>query len=350
MKNEKTAVVIGAGIGGIATAVFLAKNGYKVDIYEKNSAAGGRCGQLIRDGYRFDLGASMLMMPGIYKQVFQSLEIPLFDDPDIRPADDLYSIYFDNNEKLTFTKDENRMREQLERIEPGSFAKSQQYVTKGYEIFGIGINQLIGRNFDSFFEFATLKNTALLIKLKTYINNYSYAKKFFRHPRLRMAYTFQNIYVGQDPFHSPALFSMIPAAELTEGSYFPKGGMFTIVRKLESAAIEQGVNFHFNSPVSKINISGRKAESIVLDNSREVRAEVIVANSDLPYVYRRLLPGWLKSAWLDKLNYSCSAISFHWGLEKVYPQLGQHRVFLSDRFQAGLKSIFTDKSVNNAPN
>ena len=102
MTGGKSAVIIGAGIGGIATAVYLAKSGYEVAIYEKNSSPGGRCGQMIRDGHRFDLGASMLIMPGIYKDIFKSLEVPLFENGDITPLEDLYKIYFDNNEVITF--------------------------------------------------------------------------------------------------------------------------------------------------------------------------------------------------------------------------------------------------------
>jgi phytoene desaturase len=349
MDGEKSAVIIGAGIGGIATSIYLAKNGYDVSIYEKNSTPGGRCGQLIRDGHRFDLGATMLMMPGIYREVFGSLGIPLFEDDEIKPLEDLYKIYFDDNESITFSTDENKMKSQLEKIEPGSFRKSQKYVSDGYKIFDIGINKLIGRNFDNLFQFVNFKNVGLLIKLKTYISNYAYVKKFFRHPHLRMAYTFQNIYVGQSPFNSPALFSMVPAAELTEGSFSPKGGMFSIVGKLVSSANKNGVQFHFNCPVAEIRVNGNKAESIILHDRSEVRADVVIANADLPYVYRRLLPDKRKSRKLDRLKYSCSAICFHWGLDKVYPQLGNHSVFLPDGFRKGLHAIFKDKSVYENP-
>jgi phytoene desaturase len=349
MEQKRTAVIIGAGIGGIATAVFLAENGYKVTVYEKNASPGGRCGQLIRDGHRFDLGATMLLMPGIYREIFKSLGIPLFETNEIKPLEDLYKIYFDDNEIITFSSEENKMRGQLEKIEPGSFEKSQKYVTAGYKIFQIGINKLIGRNFDNIFQFANIRNIGMLIKLKTYISNYRYAKKFFRHPHLRMAYTFQNIYVGQSPFNSPALFSMVPAAELTEGSFFPLGGMFSIVEKLWSAAASRGVKFHFNMPVKKILVNNNRADGIILDDQSEIKADLIIANADLPYVYRNLLPDRGKSERLEGMKYSCSAICFHWGLNKVYPQLGHHSVFLSDGFREGLDSIFIDKSVSNTP-
>ena len=232
MNKNKTAIIIGAGVGGIATAVYLAKNGYEVDIYEKNSSPGGRCGQLIRDGHRFDLGATMLLMPGIYDDVFKSLGIPLFENKDIHPLEDLYRIFFDDNGIFDFSKDAEKMKIQHEKIEPGSFSRSRKYVDDGYEIFQIGMNKLIGKNFDNLFQFVNFRNALMLIKLKTYISNWKYAKKFFRNRHLLMAYTFQNIYVGQSPFNSPALFSMVPAAEITEGSYFPEGGMFSIVQKL----------------------------------------------------------------------------------------------------------------------
>ena len=164
-----------------------------------------------------------------------------------------------------------------------------------------------------------------------------------------MAYTFQNIYVGQSPFNSPALFSMVPAAELTEGSFYQKGGMFAIVKKLRLAAESAGVMFHFNNAVSKINIVNKKAEGIILENGTQISADIVIANADLPYVYRKMLPDKIKSAHLDRLKYSCSAICFHWGLYKVYPQFGQHSVFLSDMSRKGLDTIFIKKTVNDHP-
>lgn len=349
MKGKKSAVIIGAGIGGIATAIFLAKNGYNVSVFEKNSSAGGRCGQLIRDGHRFDLGATMLMMPDIYREIFDSLGIALFEKNEIKPLENLYKIYFDNNEVIAFTTDKEKMRAQHEKIESGSYAKSQKYVADGYEIFQIGINKLIGRNFDNVFQFTNFRNIGMLIKLKTYISNWRYVKKFFRDPHLRMAYTFQNIYVGQSPFNSPALFSMVPAAELTEGSFFPKGGMYTIVENLLSEAQASGVVFNYNKPVKNIRIKAKKAQGILLEDGSEVEADIVIANADLPYVYRKLLPDRGKSRRLDRMKYSCSAICFHWGLDKVYPQLGHHSVFLSDGFREGLDRIFKDKSISDHP-
>ena len=349
MTDNKSAIIIGAGVGGIATAVYLARNGYSVDLYEKNSAAGGRCGQLIHEGHRFDLGATMMLMPGIYNEVFGELGIRLEEGADIFPLKNLYTIHFDDGSNLEFTTDRARMKEQIEKIEKGSFERSEQYVAEGYRIFRLGMDKLIARNFYNLFQMVNFRNAGLLLKLKVFTSNWRYAGKFFNHQHLMMAYTFQNIYVGQSPYNSPALFAMVPAAELTEGSFFVRGGMFGIISKLKSAAETEGVRFHFNSHVKEIKIDNKRAEGILLEDGSYKKADIIVANADLPYVYRRLLPDIGKSRHLDRLKYSCSAVCLHWGLDKIYPQLDHHNVFLSDGFKDGLDRIFKDKTMGDHP-
>ncbi len=350
MAEKKKAVIIGAGIGGITTAAFLAQNGFRVEVYEKNSSPGGRCSQLIREGHRFDLGATMLLMPNIYKSVFKSLGLNLEESLNLKHLEDLYKIYFDDNEVLAFTSDPMRMKEQIEKLEPGSFDKAQKYVAKGYSIFKESIDKLIDHNFYNIFQFINPGNIPLLFRIKAFTPHYRYTKRFFRNPHLLMAYTFQNIYVGQSPMNSPALFSMVPAAELTEGSFSPAtGGMFAVVSKLSEVASAAGVRFHYNSPAEKILINGKGAEGILLCDGSTVTADIVVANADLPYVYRKLLPVSRKSSHLDRLKYSCSAICIHWGLDRIYPQLGQHSVFLSDNFEKGLDTIFRNKSVSPTP-
>jgi len=349
MTDHKKAVIIGAGIGGLTTAVHLAQKGFSVDIYEKNSSPGGRCSQFIRDGHRFDLGATMLLMPDIYREVFGSLGIRLEEEKDIFPLRNLYTIHFDDGTKLEFTSDTERMKKQLEKIEPGSFEKSQKYISEGYKIFRLGMDKLIGRNFYHLFQLVNFRNIGLLFKLKVFISNWRYAKKFFSHPHLMMAYTFQNIYVGQSPFDSPALFSMVPAAELTEGSFYVKGGMFAVVEKLQRAAESAGVRIHFNSSVTEIRIRNNKAEGIVLEEGRFENADLVIANADLPYVYRELLHDKRKTRHLERLKYSCSSVCLHWGLDKTYPQLDHHNVFLSDGYRDGLDRIFRDKTIGDTP-
>ena len=349
MNRNKSAIIIGAGVGGIATAIQLARNGYKVKVYEKNASPGGRCGQIIRDGHRFDLGATIFLMPSIYRKVFEYLGLRLEDCFTSKPLPDIYKIYFDNGDAFNFTTDAAKMESQLEKIEPSSFQRFKTYISTGYSLFEIAINDLLGKNFFSPFEFINLKNVRLLFKIKTHIKHITYVGRFFKHPHLKIAFTFQNIYVGQNPFTAPALFSMLPSAEITEGSLFPIGGMYSLVEKLSLTATNLGVEFYFSSPVDKIAVNKNKAESIILEDGREIHADIIVANADLPYVYRKLLPDKIRSARIDHLKYSCSAITFHWGLDKVYTQLGHHSVFLSEPYSEKFDKIFKEKSMADKP-
>ena len=213
----------------------------------------------------------------------------------------------------------------------------------------LSMDKLLGRNFERLFDFVTPANALLLLKLKTYRRHVGYVRKFFRHPNLRKAFTFQNIYVGQDPYRAPALFSMIPAAELTEGSLCPVGGMYRITETLIAAAEKLGVQFFYDKPVVQIIVNGKTADGIVLQDGESVKADIVIANADLPYVYRELLPDKKVSAKIDRMKYSSSAVVMHWGLDKSYPQLGHHSVFLSASYRKSLRRIFSGKSLSDNP-
>ncbi|HEM49538.1 MAG TPA: phytoene desaturase [Caldithrix sp.] len=347
--DNKTAVIVGAGIGGIATSVFLARNGYKVKVYEKNEFPGGRCSGITRDGHRFDMGATIYLMPSIYRSVFESMGLKIEDCFQSLPLNTLYKVYFEDGTEIPFSANNVIMQSSLEETEPGSYQKARRYISTGYGFFELAMKKLIGRNFYHLFDFITISNMILLMKLKTYIRHIAFARKFFRHPHLVKAFTFQNIYVGQDPNKAPALFAMIPAAELTEGSLVPAGGMYKITEALISHAEKLGVQFFYGKAVSRIKVNKRMAEGVVLEDGEETTSDIVVANADLPYVYHELLPDRRISKRIERLKYSCSAIVIHWGLDKTYPQLGHHSVFLSDNYNSNLNCIFKDHSISDDP-
>jgi len=349
MSESKKTVIIGAGVAGIATAIFLAQKGITVEVYEKNANPGGRCGQMIQDGHRFDLGATILLMPSIYRNVFSSLGLDMDKELETTSLEPVYKLFFGDGTDFAFTRDKQRMKSQLEGIEPGSFALYERYVKEGYTFFNLSINGLLDRNFYHLFQFINFGSMRLLFRLKTWIRHTTYIKRFFKDTRLQMAFTFQNIYVGQNPYKQPAFFSMLPGAEISEGALFPKGGMHEVVEKLLSKAVELGVQFQYKSPVSKIIINKNKTEGIQMEDGTVVNADLVIANADLPYVYSRLLPKSRLSERLKKKEYSCSAIVFHWGVDKVYPQLDHHSIFLNDPYKEGMEKIFNEKSVSVQP-
>jgi len=349
MSESKKAVIIGAGVAGIATAVFLAQKGFAVEVYEKNANPGGRCGQMIQEGHRFDLGASILLMPSIYRDVFASLGLDMDKELETTSLEPLYKLFFSDGTDFEYTRDAGKMKLQLEAIEPGSFDQYERYVKEGYAFFNLSMNGLLGKNFYHVFQFINLKSILLLIKLKTWIKHTNYIKRFFRDASLQKAFTFQNIYVGQNPYKQPAFFSMLSGAEISEGALFPKGGMHRIVEKLLATATGLGVQFHYKTAVTKIVVNGNKTEGIQFDDGSLIKADVVIANADLPYVYNQLLPESRMSGRLKKKEYSCSAIVFHWGVDKIYPQLEHHSIFLNEPYHEGMKKIFNEKSLSANP-
>lgn len=349
MNRKQKAIVIGAGIGGLTTANFLAQSGYDVEIYEKNSSIGGRCGQKIQDGHRFDLGATILLMPSLYKQVLSELGIDLENDLETISLSPIYKLFFSDGSHFSFTRDEEKMRAQLEAFEPGCYPKYKAYVKEGYEYFNLAMNDLLGKNFDGLFEFVNFKSIRLLLKLKTYKTHSSYIKQYFKDTRLQKAFSFQNIYVGQNPYDAPAFFSMLPGAEIAEGALFPKGGMHRIVQTLVDLAEKNNIQILCKKPVEKVILKGNKAEGVLLEDGTTINADFVIASADLPYVYDQLLNDKKKTRQLKQKKYSCSAIVFHWGVDKVYPQLDHHSVFLNDPYRDGLNAIFKDKSLADNP-
>jgi len=349
MTDQKKAVIIGAGIGGITTAIFLAQKGFTVEIYEKNANPGGRCGQMIQNGHRFDLGATILLMPSLYRRVFSALGMDMDKELETTSLEPVYKLFFGDNTDFAFSRDAELMKSQLEGIEPGSNAQYEKYIKEGYSFFDMSMNGLLGKNFYHIFEFINLKSIILLIRLKTWIKHTDYIKRFFTDHRLQKAFTFQNIYVGQNPYRQPAFFSMLPGAEIVEGALFPKGGMHRIIEKLLDSTIKLGVKIHYKEAVQKIIVSGHNAEGIQLQSGKIVNADIVIGNADLPYIYSQLLPDKVKANRLKKKKYSCSAIVFHWGLDKVYPQLDHHSIFLNEPYKEGMDKIFNEKSLSDNP-
>jgi phytoene desaturase len=187
------------------------------------------------------------------------------------------------------------------------------------------------------------------MKLKAYRKHAAYVKEYFKDTRLQKAFSFQNIYVGQNPYEAPAFFSMLPGAEIAEGALFPKGGMNRIVQTLVELADKNNIKISCKKPVKEIVLRGEKAEGILLEDGTEINADLVIASADLPYVYDKLLSDKQKTRSLKKKKYSCSAIVFHWGVDKVYTQLDHHSVFLNEPYRGGLNAIFKEKSLSDNP-
>jgi phytoene desaturase len=343
-------LVIGAGIGGIVTAARLAQEGFQVTVFEKCNQAGGRCGRLVKDGHTFDTGSTMYLMPELYAKAFADLGEHIEDRLDLRRIDPTYTIQFSDGTRLALTSDLKAMKAQLEEIEPGSFAGFLRYLSEGYLHYKLSLPHIVERSFDSFLEFFSPKNLILFARLRAHLNHYRHIGRYFKDPRLRIAFSFQNMYMGLNPYEAPAIFSLLQYSEFADGVWFPMGGMYSIIEALVAIAEMSGVKFVYNTPVVKIDVEDRVATGVTLAGEQKIKADLVVANADLPYVYHDLLPYDGTSDRLERLDYGCSALMFYWGVDKRYPQLGPHNLFFVEDLKQGFDPIFRDCAVPEDPN
>jgi phytoene desaturase len=344
-----SALVIGAGIGGIATAALLARHGYEVTVVEKNGGAGGRCDHLVKDGHHFDTGPTLFLMPEIFAQAFADLGESMEDHLDLRRIDPTYHLYFGDGSTLSLTSDLNALQAQLEAIEPGSFGGLMRYLDEGRRHYDLVFTQIAGRNFSNALEYFTPKNLLLILRLKALARHYANLGKYFAEERLKIAFTFQDLYVGLSPYEAPATYSLLQYAELAGGVWFPRGGMYRLVEALTGIAEKSGVRFMYDAPVERIRVNGRKARGIVLADRQDIEADVVVANADLPYVYRSLLPDDGMTSRLQRKKYTSSTVTFCWGVGKQYPQFGAHNLFIASDFRESMEHIFQHRSLPDEP-
>ena len=342
-------VVIGAGIGGISAAIHLASRGFQVTILEKNSRPGGRCDRFSREGHHFDTGPTLFVMPLLYEAEFRALGTSMHERLDLQRVDPTYHLVFDDGCQLALTSDMRAMHKQLESIESGSFLRFLRYLQEGERHYHLVLEKLVSRDFRNLSDLFSVQNLILLFRLKPLINHYRNMSAYFEKGCLKSAFTFQDLYTGLSPFDAPATFSMMPYTELAHGVWYPKGGMYTIVEILMDLARQAGVEFLFNSPVERIDTNATHARGVILADESYLEADVVLANADLPYVYQHLLPqDWMAKA-LSRKRFSCSVISFLWGVDKIYQIFGPHTLFLPEDFRESFECIERGRGLHTNP-
>ena len=342
-------LVIGAGIGGIAVAGRLARRGYDVTVLEKNAVPGGRLNKLLQDGHRFDVGPSLFLMPRTYAATYAALGERMEDHLDLKRVDPTYHLHFEDGTKIQLSANINWMQEQLEAIEPGSFGGLLRYLTEGHRHFSLSLDRFVGRNFYTLFDEFNPGNLPLMFQLKALTMHYDNIGNYFTNPKLKAAFTFQDMYLGLSPYEAPATYSLLQYTELADGVWFPIGGMYRIVESLTSIAEGHGARFVYESPVKQISVEGNCATGVVLEDGSTRSADIVIANADLPYVYDQLLPDRALAQRMMNKQFTCSAIMFYWGVDKAYPELAHHSVFLSGDYKASFDRIFHDQTLPERP-
>lgn len=359
---KRTAVVIGAGAGGIATAARLAKAGYAVTVVEKNDFVGGRCSLLTEQGYRFDQGPSLLLLPKLFHETFHDLDTTLeAEGVDLLRCPVNYQIFFRDGVVFKSTTDLAAMKAEIERYEgKHGFDSYLAWMAESHWHYELSVDHVLHKNHDTIASVATPTFARMVLKLHPFESIYSRASRYFRSDRLRRVFTFATMYMGMSPFDAPSTYSLLQYTEAAEGIWYPRGGFQTVLARLVDVGARMSVKYRLSAPVKQVLTSpdGGTATGVMLENGETIMADAVVVNADLVYAYSNLLPGSLPSqngkaaAYAKSLRQkdaSCSSISFYWALSRKVPELNVHNIFLADQYKESFDSIFKDQTLPDDP-
>ncbi len=342
------ATVVGAGIGGLTAAMKLAHAGLEVELYEKQPGPGGRCGRLEFDGFRFDLGPTILLMPHVLEQTFASVGRRLGDYLELQRCDPHYRVHYRDGSRFTLWSDPAQMRAELEKIEPGSYARYQQFLARGRTQHDTAFERFVTRHFDSLSAFLTPANLPEILRVGALKKLSKHVQGYFKDPRLLQALSFQTMYLGISPWEAPAVFSLLPYTEATHGIWFPKGGLHAVALALEQVCREEGVALHYGQSVRQVRVEQGAATGIQLEDGQVRSAEVVLSNADYAYGVKQLLPEPLaarRAAKVDKKRFTSSGLMLYLGLKQKVAPLLHHNVFFGRDFEASFEDIFERKQV-----
>jgi phytoene desaturase len=343
----KNIAIIGSGFGGLAEAIRLQARGFHVTVFEKRPKVGGRAYQLVRDGYTFDMGPSLITAPFIIERVFASAGRRMSDYVELIALDPFYRIYFHDGTFMDYTGDPVRMKTELAKFSVADAANYDRFFHDIKGIYDAVITEGLGATpFLTWRSFLNFAPRALALGGLTPV--YDYAKKYFRDERNRFAFSFHPLFIGGSPFRAPSIYIMIPYLEREAGVWFAKGGMYSLVQALERVFLELGGTIRTGAEVTEITIENGAARGVV-SGGVSFPADAVVSNGDVPWVYKNLVKPEFRSKWTDKaidrLHIAMSCFLLYIGTRKQYPQLKHHTLILSRRYRELVKDIFDRKKL-----
>lgn len=345
----KKIIIIGGGLGGLTSAILLARKGFEVTILEKNNQVGGRLGIIKGKGFTFDQGPTLLLMPSVLKNYFSSVGRKIEDYLELEQIDPIYKVYTnDSGNSIEISSNNARTISTLEKIDPQDAKRYFDYLQKGNEYYQLAVNYFLNKNVHQFSDFLNPGALVALSKIGLSNQYYDHVSRFFRNDSIRAAFSFQSIYVGASPKDIPAAYSLIQFVEVAQGVWSIKGGLGAIASTFEKIATEERVNIVYEKKVKKIMVQNRKAQGVELEDGTILTADIVISNLDLPFTYQNLLEKETSPVQSRKLKHSCSSLMMYVGLKKKLP-ISHHTFLLPKDFLGGLNELFHGKSLPTDP-
>ena len=327
--------IIGAGIAGLAAAVRMAAHGYEVDVFEANPYPGGKLSEFRLGGYRFDAGPSLFTMPMYVDELYRLADPAKTPPLSYRRLDVVCHYFWEDGVRLhahAAPEEFARGAADVLGVDPQAILRALADSRRKYELTG---RTFLERSLHRPATWLSREVGSALLQLPSldiFRSMHQVNQRQLQHPKLVQLFDRFATYNGSNPYRAPGILNIIPHFEHHFGAYFPQGGMHAITDHLYRLALEGGVRFHFEQPVSEIQVEKGRASALVV-GERTLRYDRIVSNMDVFFTYRRLLPGQKAPERILAQEKSTSALIFYWGIRKEFPELGLHNIFFSEDYR-----------------
>ncbi len=347
----KKCIIIGAGIGGLATANLLAKAGYDVHVYERHRSAGGRAGRLEVDGYTFDTGPSWYLMPEVFEHFYTLMGEPIDSWLELEKLTPAYKVFYEHAAPVTIVGNVDDDARTFEEIEAGAGDALKKYVQRSNDIYRLSLDHFLYTNFQHIGDLvnkAILKKIFLLPQLLLRPID-SYVSSYVSDTRLKQILEYPTVFLGTSPFSAPAMYSLMSALDFKEGVFYPKGGIYTIIESFVAIAKKNGVTFHLDTSVESIARENGMVKGIVAGGVvRE--ADIVVSNADLHYTETQLLAkkdqSYGDTYWNSK-EPGPSALLMYLGVDGKIPEFEHHTLLFVDDWRKNFEDIYQNKVAPN---
>ena len=347
MESPRRVIVIGSGFGGLAVANRLQAANMQVTLLEKREKVGGRAYQMIKEGYTFDMGPSLITAPYLIDDVFKAAGRSMEDYLKLIPLDPYYRVYFHDGTHIDYNGDTDEMKAQMRSFNASDADRYDDFMDAIKPIYDeVIVKKLGAQPFDTMG--SMLRFTPRALKLGAFMPVSMYVKRFFKDFRHRFMFSFHPLFIGGHPFRVPAIYLMIPYLEKKDGVWFTNGGMYSVVTAMKDLFLSQGGTLYTDTEVQEITVDQGKVTGVIA-NGHTFEADAVVSNADLAHTYKHLVnPTWRKK-WTDKkidnMKYTMSCFLLYLGVRKQYPQLVHHTLILSERYKELVDEIFDNKPL-----
>jgi phytoene desaturase len=351
MAATKHVIVIGAGPGGLSSAMLLAKAGLKVTVLERLDRVGGRSSMLAGNGFKFDLGPTFFLYPQVLESIFQACGYNLRQEVPMVRLNPQYRVMFEEGGQIDATADLRAMKQQVAKLCPadaeniGAFMADNREKLKAFA-------PCLQHPFMKWSDLLNRHMLKLLPMLKPFQNIDKHLQQYFSDPRVRLAFCFQSKYLGMSPFKCPSMFSILSFLEYEYGVFHPLGGCTALNTEMARLVKELGGEIRLAEPVEKIIFEGRRAVGVVTRQG-ELRADAVVVNADFAHAMSKLVPNNLRRKWtdakLEKKKYSCSTFMLYLGIDGLEEDLPHHTICLSKDYRQNLRDIEDDHVLSDNP-